>query len=133
MHHTTDKIAHTTVFVTPVVEHWLEQEIAQWVHHEGLIQQSITPLANALTTELHLSPNSRKGGTYRLFDADLKEEYFSMFQRGHLGPSNSLNNYVSLLNTNSLFCKTNAFPFLSGSDISLFFKPNLNPVYMFII
>ena len=27
-----DKIAHTTAFVTPVVEHWLEREIAQWVH-----------------------------------------------------------------------------------------------------
>ena len=33
MHHTTDRITHTTVFVTPVVEHWLEREIAQWVHH----------------------------------------------------------------------------------------------------
>ena len=32
MHHPTDRIAHTMVFVTPVVEHWLEQEIAQWVH-----------------------------------------------------------------------------------------------------
>ena len=29
---TTDRIAHTTAFVTPVVEHWLEREIAQWVH-----------------------------------------------------------------------------------------------------
>ena len=28
----TDRIAHTTAFVTPVVEHWLEQEIAEWVH-----------------------------------------------------------------------------------------------------
>ena len=27
-----DRIAHTTAFVTPVVEHWLEREIAQWVH-----------------------------------------------------------------------------------------------------
>ena len=27
-----DRITHTTAFVTPVVEHWLEQEIAQWVH-----------------------------------------------------------------------------------------------------
>ena len=27
-----DKIAHTMAFVTPVVEHWLEREIAQWVH-----------------------------------------------------------------------------------------------------
>ena len=32
MHHPTDRIAHTTTFVTPVVEHWLEREIAQWVH-----------------------------------------------------------------------------------------------------
>ena len=28
MHHPTDKITHTTAFVTPVVEHWLEREIA---------------------------------------------------------------------------------------------------------
>ena len=33
-------------FVTPVVEHWLEQEIAQWVD------------PNALTTELHLAPHN---------------------------------------------------------------------------
>ena len=32
MLHPTDRIAHTTAFVTPVVEHWLEREIAQWVH-----------------------------------------------------------------------------------------------------
>ena len=33
MHHPTDRISHTTAFVTPVVEHWLEREIAQWVLH----------------------------------------------------------------------------------------------------
>ena len=32
MHHPTDRIAHTNAFVTPVMEHWLEREIAQWVH-----------------------------------------------------------------------------------------------------
>ena len=32
IHHRTDRIAHTTAFVTPVVVHWLEREIAQWVH-----------------------------------------------------------------------------------------------------
>ena len=32
MHHPTDRIAHTTAFVTPVVEHWPEREITQWVH-----------------------------------------------------------------------------------------------------
>ena len=52
----TDRIIHTTAFVTPVVEHWLEWEIAQWIDHEGSIQWPITPWANALTTELHLAP-----------------------------------------------------------------------------
>ena len=32
IHHPTDRILHTTAFVTPVVEHWLERKIAQWVH-----------------------------------------------------------------------------------------------------
>ena len=43
MHHPTDMMPHPTAFVTPVVEHWLEPEIAQWVHHEGSIQQPIAP------------------------------------------------------------------------------------------
>ena len=34
MHHPTDMLIHTTAFVT-VVEHWLEREIAQWVHPIG--------------------------------------------------------------------------------------------------
>ena len=42
IHDPTDRITHTTAFVTAVVEHWLEREIAQWVHHEG----SIRPLTN---------------------------------------------------------------------------------------
>ena len=50
MHHPTDRIAHTTAFVTPVVKHWLEREIAQWVRHKGSIRRSIAPWANALTT-----------------------------------------------------------------------------------
>ena len=32
MHHPSERITHTTAFVTPVVEHWLERKIAQWVH-----------------------------------------------------------------------------------------------------
>ena len=42
MHHPTDRITHTTAFVTPVVEHWLEREIAQWVHHSRSSHNSIT-------------------------------------------------------------------------------------------
>ena len=47
-------------FVTPAVGHWLEWEIAQWVHHEGSIRRPIAPWVNALTTELHLAPESWK-------------------------------------------------------------------------
>ena len=32
MHHPRDRIVHTMTFVAPVMEHWLEREIAQWVH-----------------------------------------------------------------------------------------------------
>ena len=32
MHHPTDRITHTTAFVTTVMEHGLERKIAQWVH-----------------------------------------------------------------------------------------------------
>ena len=56
MRHPTDRITHTTAFVTPVVEHWLEREIAQWIHHEGSIRRPIAPWANTFTTELHLAP-----------------------------------------------------------------------------
>ena len=42
MHHPTERIPHATHSLdNPVVEQWLEWEIAQWVHHEGSIQQSL--------------------------------------------------------------------------------------------
>ena len=56
MHHPTARIVHTMAIVTPVVEHWLERTIAQWVHHEGWIRWPIAPWANALTMELQLAP-----------------------------------------------------------------------------
>ena len=40
-----DTIAHTMTFVISVVEQWLEQEIAQWVHHEVSIWRPIAPWA----------------------------------------------------------------------------------------
>ena len=49
MHHPTDRLTHTTAFDTPVVMYWLEREIAQWVHHEGWIQQKPS-------MELHVAP-----------------------------------------------------------------------------
>ena len=59
MHHPTDRIQYTIAFFTPVMEHWLEQEIAQWVHptkdrsddsshHEGrLLPQSYLSLPSS--------------------------------------------------------------------------------------
>ena len=53
MHHPTDRIIHTTAFVTPVLEHLLVRKIAQWVHHEGSIRR---PIAHRRSTaELHLT------------------------------------------------------------------------------
>ena len=63
MHHPTDRITHTTAFVTPFVKHWLEREIAQWVHHEESIQQPI-----ALTTELHLVHRENKRLTTKIIN-----------------------------------------------------------------
>ena len=42
MNHPTDRITHSMAFGTSVVEHWLEREIAQWVHHEGTLYHGAT-------------------------------------------------------------------------------------------
>ena len=89
-------IAHTTAVVTPVMEHWLKWEIAQCVHHEGLIRWHIAPWVNALNMELHLAPffndigrnNSmiimtRKEGNV-LFNDALKTFYLQLYGVGLL-------------------------------------------------
>ena len=45
------RITHTTAFVTPVVEHWLEREIAQWVH--PMKDRSVDPPRHERTLYLH--------------------------------------------------------------------------------
>ena len=57
MHHPTDRITHTTAFVTPVVEHWLEREIAQWVHH--MKDRSDDPLHHERTLYLWATSRSK--------------------------------------------------------------------------
>ena len=52
MNHPTERIVHTMAFDIPVMEHWMEWEIAQWVHHEGLIWQ---PLSGCSTMEHFVS------------------------------------------------------------------------------
>ena len=57
----TDRITHTTAFVTPVMEHWLQREMARWVHPmRDRFRRPIAPWVNALTTELHLAPYGTK-------------------------------------------------------------------------
>ena len=57
MHHPTDRIAHTTAFVTPVVWHWLEREIAQWVHpmkdRSDSMVMCLTPKETTLRCEVN--------------------------------------------------------------------------------
>ena len=48
MCHPTDRISHTKAYVTPAIEHCLEWEIDQWVHHEQSIPWPITPLYHKL-------------------------------------------------------------------------------------
>ena len=62
MHHPTDRITHTMAFVTPVVEHWLEPEIAQWVH--TMEDRSDDPSHHEQT----LLPRSLVGIKYRLYN-----------------------------------------------------------------
>ena len=44
MHYPTDRIAHTTTFVTPIVEHWLEREIVLYMimSHIYIVRTEIT-------------------------------------------------------------------------------------------
>ena len=69
MHHPTDRNAHTTAFVTLVVELWLEREIARWVHHERtLLPRSYISLQqqrNEPYTHRTMSERSYHGATSR--------------------------------------------------------------------
>ena len=47
MHHPTDRIAHTTAFATPVVEHWLEREIDCLYNMRAVFSVSLS--GNSLT------------------------------------------------------------------------------------
>ena len=49
------QIAHTRDFVISVLEHWLEWEIAQWIHH-GIDPTIYRNMSGFSTTEIHLAP-----------------------------------------------------------------------------
>ena len=56
MHHPIDRIAHTTTFITPVLEHWLEREIAQWVHPSRVDPTTHRTMSERSTSELRPAP-----------------------------------------------------------------------------
>ena len=49
----TARIMHTTAFVTPVVEHWMEREIAQWVYMDYKLMQVVWSDIWNLCSKLH--------------------------------------------------------------------------------
>ena len=127
MHHPTDRIAHTTAFVTPVVEHWLEREIAQWVHpmkdrsddpphHERtLLPRSYVPLLI-----LRNQPNGATDLTPR-FAASSRVDGRDELQVGHLGPqkllvavSPVLKRNVSLREREMFYLTTHSTHFIYG-------------------
>ena len=62
MHHPTDRIAHTTAFVTPVVEHWLEREIARLYGVRHMVKDhSDSEKENLLPPHRLLFPINSKG------------------------------------------------------------------------
>ena len=75
MHHPTDRITHTTAFVTPVVEHWLEREIAQWVH--PMKDRSDDPSHHERT--LYLWATSRSSLSSKTKSLGLDENRFSRY------------------------------------------------------
>ena len=73
MHHPTDRITHTTAFVTPIMDHWLEREIAQWVVSEGFLSEnrwrsSLSSDPCDLQTDLSLEFLDLGGEFLRLLD-----------------------------------------------------------------
>ena len=61
MHNPTDRTVNTKAFVKPVMEHWLEQEIAQWVDHEVSIPDNPSHHERTLLVLPHCGDGSKKG------------------------------------------------------------------------
>ena len=77
MHHPTDRITHTTVFVIPVVEHWLERKIAQWVHLEGSIQRPIASRECYFVRNIELTICEKKHFVFYLIRLSDKNSVFA--------------------------------------------------------
>ena len=90
MHHHTDRIVHTTTFVTPDVEYWLEREIAQWVHpmkdrsdDQMLLPRSYISLPTTTTTTIKLinKIDRNKQGLKRTLFNETRQYNIQMFNK----------------------------------------------------
>ena len=88
MHNPTDRITHTMAFVTPVMEHWLEWEIAQWVHHEGSTGCWKTSLCNGHQTDSCLCYIRKEGNV--LFNDALNTFYLRSYGVRHMVKDHSV-------------------------------------------
>ena len=78
IYHPTDRIVHTTAFVTPVLEHWLEREIAQWGKQESLKDFNYLNIDYKLNFHLFKITN---------VDIDLRKTFICTTMEGNLyGP-----------------------------------------------
>ena len=87
MHHPIDRITHTTAFVTPVMEHWLEREIAQWVHpmkdrSDDPSHHERTLLPRSYISLLYVKWIRKEG--HGLFNEALNTCYLRLYGVGHM-------------------------------------------------
>ena len=60
MHHPTDRITHTTAFVTPVVEHWLEREIDLFNDIINILTETINKVLRYVKNNCLMKNNKTK-------------------------------------------------------------------------
>ena len=89
------RIAHTTAFTTPVMQHELEPETAQCIHHEGSICRPIAPCADTIlrgreremfyltTHSTHFIYGYMEGRSV-LFNDTLNTFYLRLYGVGHM-------------------------------------------------
>ena len=83
MHHPTDRIAHTTAFVN--TSHGAlagTRNSSVGSPHEGSIRRPIAPWANALPTELHLTPQIKECWPYKLYCTGSSQLFCNKLQKG---------------------------------------------------
>ena len=85
MHYPTDRIAHTTTFVTPVVEHWLERETAQWVNPMKDRSDDTSHHERTLLPRSYISlPHTHRKEGNALFNDALNTFYLRLYGIGYM-------------------------------------------------